>query len=126
MFPSGALIMAVPSNLPVKNARELLEYSRKNPANMGSYAAGAWPHMIADTWNQTEKTNIVTANYRGETPMWVDLVSGQVQMAVGSLQGILPHVQRGAGAIRIPGRRPVDRRGRGAGARPARRGLTPT
>ena len=28
--------------------------------------------------------------------MWVDVVGAQVQMAVGSVQGILPHVQRGA------------------------------
>ncbi len=28
--------------------------------------------------------------------MWVDVVGGQVQMAVGSVQGILPHIQRGA------------------------------
>ncbi len=96
LFPSGALLLAVPASLPVKNVRELLDYSRKNTVNMGSYAAGAWPHMIADTWNQTENLQIVTANYRGEVPMWVDVASGLVQMAVGSAQGVLPHVQRGA------------------------------
>ena len=37
-----------------------------------------------------------TVHYRGESPMWVDVVGGQVQMAVGSVQGILPHIQRGA------------------------------
>ena len=96
LFPSGALILGVPDKLPVKNAKELLAYAKANSCNMGSYAAASWPHMIADTWNQTENTQIVTVHYRGESPMWVDVVGGQVQMAVGSVQGILPHIQRGA------------------------------
>ena len=95
MFPSGALILGVPDKLPVKNPKELLDYARANPSNMGTYGAASWPHLIADTWNQAEKTNIVIAHYRGEAPMWVDVVGNQVQMAVGSVQGILPHVQRG-------------------------------
>ena len=95
LFPSGALIMGVPDKLPVRNPKELLDYARSHPSNMGTYGAASWPHLIADTWNQTEKTNIVIALYRGEAPMWVDVVGNQVQMAVGSVQGILPHVQRG-------------------------------
>ena len=95
LFPSGALILGVPDKLPVKNPKELLDYARVNPSNMGTYGAASWPHLIADHWNQTEKANIVVAHYRGEAPMWVDVVGGQVQMAVGSVQGILPHVQRG-------------------------------
>lgn len=96
LFPSGALILGVPDKLPVKSPKELLAWARSNTANMGSYAAGSWPHMIADVWNQTEKTQLVTVHYRGETPMWVDVSGGQVQMAVGSVQGILPHIQRGS------------------------------
>ena len=87
LFPSGALILGVPDKLPVKNPKELLDYARANPSNMGTYGAASWPHLIADHWNQTEKTNIVVAHYRGEAPMWVDVVGGQVQMAVGSVQG---------------------------------------
>ena len=96
LFPSGALIMGVPDKLSVKTPQDLLAWSRGNNANMGTYAAGSWPHMIADVWNQTEKTQIVPVHYRGETPMWVDVSGGQVQMAVGSVQGILPHIQRGS------------------------------
>ena len=95
MFPSGALILGVPDKLPVKTPKELLDHVRANPSSMGTYGAASWPHLIADTWNQTEKANIVIAHYRGEAPMWVDVVGGNVQMAVGSVQGILPHVQRG-------------------------------
>ena len=95
MFPSGALILGVPDKLPVKTAKELLDHIRANPSSMGTYGAASWPHLIADTWNQTEKANIVIAHYRGEAPMWVDVVGGQIQMAVGSVQGVLPHIQRG-------------------------------
>lgn len=108
-FPSGALIMAVPEKLPVKTARELIEHMRRNPSNMGTYGAGSWPHMIGDHWKHDEKLDTVVVHYRGETPMWVDVVSGQVQVAVGSVQGVLPHIQRGAvraiaalGKVRTP------------------------
>ena len=62
LFPSGALILGVPDKLPVKTPKELLAYARTNASNMGTYAAGSWPHMIADTWNQTEKTQIVSVH----------------------------------------------------------------
>ena len=45
LFPSGALTLGVTDKLPVKSPKELLAYARANSSNMGSYAAGSWPHM---------------------------------------------------------------------------------
>jgi tripartite-type tricarboxylate transporter receptor subunit TctC len=95
LFPSGALILAVNANLPIRNAKELVAYARKNPSNMGTYAPASWPHMIADTLNNTEGTKFTPIHYRGETPMWPDVASGQVQAAVGSFQAMNVHLQRG-------------------------------
>lgn len=95
LFPSGALMMAVNSKLPIKNAKELVEYARKNPSNMGTYSPASWPHMIADTLNSTEGTKFTPVHYRGENPMWPDVGSGQVQAAVGSFQAMNLHLQRG-------------------------------
>jgi tripartite-type tricarboxylate transporter receptor subunit TctC len=96
MFPSGALAFAVPDKLPVKTPKEFVELARKQPTNIGTYAPASWPHLIADTWNQTLGLNVVAVHYKGESPMYLDLSSGLVQGAVGSVQGLLPHLQRNA------------------------------
>ena len=95
LFPSGALVLAVHEKLPIRNAKELIAYARKTPSNMGTYSPASWPHMIADTLNGTEGTQFTPIHYRGETPMWPDIASGQVQAAVGSFQAMNVHLQRG-------------------------------
>jgi tripartite-type tricarboxylate transporter receptor subunit TctC len=95
LFPSGALLLGVNEKLPVKTAREFVTWARKNPAAWGTYGSGSWAHMLGDALNKQEKLDMVIAHYRGEAPMLVDLVSGQIQAAVGSVQGLLPHIQKG-------------------------------
>jgi tripartite-type tricarboxylate transporter receptor subunit TctC len=102
-FPSGPLVVGVPEKLGVSNFKELIEYAKKNPTNMGSYAPGSYPQMVADQTNRTEGTKIVTINYRGESPMWVDVAGGQVQVAIGSYQSFATVQQRGVRAIGVTG-----------------------
>ena len=109
LFPSGALLVAVNANLPVKNLRELVAFAKANPAAWGTYGAGSWAHMLGDVLNKSEKLNMVVAHYRGEAPMLTDLIGGQIQAGVGSVQGILPHIQAGklraigaTGKVRTP------------------------
>lgn len=102
-YPSGPLIVGVPEKLGVRTMRELIAYAKQNPTNMGSYAPGAYPQMVADQTNRNEGTKIVTINYRGESPMWVDLAAGQVQVAIGSYQSFATVQQRGVRAIGVTG-----------------------
>ena len=109
LFPSGALLLAVNASLPIKNLRELITYARGNPAAWGTYGAGSWAHMLGDVVNKNEKLSMVVAHYRGEAPMLVDLIGGQIQAGVGSVQGVLPHIQKGTlraigatGQVRTP------------------------
>ena len=102
-FPSGPLIVGVPEKLGVRTFRELVAYARQNPTNMGSYAPGGYPNMVADQTNRSEGTKIQTINYRGETPMWVDLAGGQLQVAIGSYQSFATVQPRGVRAIGVTG-----------------------
>lgn len=109
LFPSGALLMGVNAKLPIRNAKEMLAYVKKNETNMGSYSPASWPHMIADTLNGTEAAKFTTIHYKGESPMWPDVASGVVEMAVGSHQAMNVHIERGTvrpiaavGALRSP------------------------
>ena len=85
-FPSGPLIIGVGEKVPAKTLKEFIEWARQNPCSTGTYAPGSVPHMVADQLNRSEGTKIQAVHYRGESPMWVDLASGQIQIAVGSYQ----------------------------------------
>jgi len=103
VFPSGPLVVGVPDKLGIKTYRELIDYARSHNTNMGSYAPGSYPQMVADQANRTEGTKIVTVNYRGESPMWVDVASGQLQVAIGSYQAFNTVATRGVRAIGVTG-----------------------
>lgn len=109
LFPSGALLLAVNAKVPANNLRELIGFARSNPVAWGTYGAGSWAHMLGDVVNKSEKLSMALAHYRGEAPMLVDLIGGQIQAGVGSVQGIMPHIQKGTlraigatGKVRTP------------------------
>ena len=102
-FPSGPLVVGVSEKIPAKNMQEFIEYAKKNPTNMGTYAPGSIPHMAADQINRNAGTKIQSIHYRGESPMWIDVASGQVQIAVGSYQAFNTVQSRGVRAIGVTG-----------------------
>ncbi len=103
VFPSGPLVVAVPEKLPVRTFPEFVAWAKANQASMGSYAPASYPHMLADQVNRTDGTKIATVNYKGESPMWVDLATGQTQIAVGSYQAFATVQSRGVRAIGVTG-----------------------
>jgi tripartite-type tricarboxylate transporter receptor subunit TctC len=102
-FPSGPLVVGVGEKVPSRNIHEFVEFAKKNQVTMGSYAPGAYPHMVADQMNRRFGTNILTVHYRGEAPMWVDLASGQIQVAIGSYQAFSSVAARGVRPIGVTG-----------------------
>ncbi len=103
LFPSGPLVVGVPEKLGINSYRDLMAYAKANNTNMGSYAPGSYPQMVADQANRTEGTKILTVNYRGESPMWIDVASGQLQVAIGSYQAFNTVATRGVKAIGVTG-----------------------
>jgi tripartite-type tricarboxylate transporter receptor subunit TctC len=98
-FDAGHLPLAVNINSPIKTAREFLELAKRERVTMGNYAPGSFPHMVAQQLNKHHGAKIEPVPYKGEAPMWVDLASGQLTGAIGSISAILPHQQ--AGRIRV-------------------------
>jgi tripartite-type tricarboxylate transporter receptor subunit TctC len=103
VFPSGPLVAGVSEKIPVTTMKEFIQYAKQHPTNMGTYAPGSYPHMVADQVNRNEGTKIVPVHYRGESPMWVDLLSGQTQIAIGSYQAFATVQSRGVRAIGVTG-----------------------
>ncbi|MBK9985409.1 MAG: tripartite tricarboxylate transporter substrate binding protein [Betaproteobacteria bacterium] len=103
VFPSGPLVVGVSEKVPARNMREFIEFAKSNTTSMGTYAPGSYPHMVADQTNRSEGTKILSVHYRGESPMWVDVASGQVQIAIGSYQAFNTVAGRGVRPIGVTG-----------------------
>lgn len=103
MFPSGPLVLGVHDKLPVHNMNELIEWAKKNPTSMGTYAPGSYPHMVADQLSRQHGFRMQAVHYRGEAPMWLDLASGQLQVAIGSYQSFNAVSSRGVRPIAVTG-----------------------
>lgn len=103
LFPSGPLVIGVSEKVPATNMKEFIAWARQNPCNMGTYAPGSVPHMVADQLNRSDSTKIQAVHYRGESPMWVDLAGGQIQIAVGSYQSFATVATRGVKPIAVTG-----------------------
>ncbi len=102
-FPSGPLVVAVSEKVPARTMREFIEFAKTNTTSMGTYAPGSYPHMVADQTNRDEGTKILSVHYRGESPMWIDVASGQTQIAIGSYQAFATVAGRGVRAIGVTG-----------------------
>lgn len=103
VFPSGPLIVAVHERTGVRNLKELTEYVRKTPCSMGSYAVASYPHVFAETLNREYGGKVQTIQYKGEGPMWVEMGSGQLEMAIGSYQAFATVKDKGARPIAATG-----------------------
>jgi len=103
VFPSGPLVVAVAPAVPARDVKEFLAWGKGRDASMGSYAPGSYPQMLADLFNRNYGSKLQTIHYRGESPMWVDMASGQLQIAVGSVQAFNTVSTRGVKPIGVTG-----------------------
>ena len=104
IYPSGGLVVAVSEKVPARNFNELIEYARKNLSSMGSYAPASHPHMMAESLNKDYGLQLQAVQYKGEAPMWVDMASSQIQMAVGSFQAFAAVQGKGVRPIAVTGK----------------------
>jgi tripartite-type tricarboxylate transporter receptor subunit TctC len=103
VFPSGPLVVAVAPNVPARNMKEFVDWAKGKDLSMGSYAPGSYPQMIADLLVRRDGLRMQTIHYRGESPMWVDVASSQLQIAVGSVQAFNTVSTRGVKPIGVTG-----------------------
>jgi tripartite-type tricarboxylate transporter receptor subunit TctC len=103
IFPSGPLVVGVAPNVPARNLKEFIDWAKGKDLSLGSYAPGSYPHMLADLFTRNYGLKIQVIQYRGEAPMWVDVASNQLQIAVGSYQAFNTVSTRGVKPIGVTG-----------------------
>lgn len=97
LLGTSALVLVVNPKVPAQNVRELMALLKQRPGGM-SYASsgnGSPQHMSAEMFKAMTGTSIVHIPYRGAAPAISDVVGGQVEMTVGVVNQLLPHIRAG-------------------------------
>lgn len=100
---AGHLPLIVHKSLGVSNLKEFVEYARRNKVSLGTYAAGSYSHIAVAELNKFFGLNMEAVHYRGEAPMWQDLMAGVIQGGSGSVAAANAVLQAGVGIpIAVP------------------------
>ena len=90
-------VIVVNAALPVNNMEELLALAKSKPEALhyGSMGAGSYAHVSMEDLKRRAGIEMVHVPYKGAAPATSDLVSGQIQVALGNISGYQPFVKSG-------------------------------
>jgi len=97
LLASIPTVLIVHPDVPVKNVREFVEYSRANPGklNYSSGGAGSPQHLAMEMFKSMTGASITHVPYKGATQATLDVVAGQVQAMFIGLSLPLQHIKTG-------------------------------
>ena len=84
--------------LGVNTLAEFVAYARSHPGqiNFGSAGTGSITHLAAELLKRETMIDILHVPYRGIGPAIADMLGGHIQMLVGDVPSLVPHVQSGS------------------------------
>ncbi len=103
VYPTGPLVFAAAERTGIRDFKGMVEYARKNQTTMGNYVTGSYQQVLAGTLNRESGTRIEMVHYKGEVPMWVDMASGQLDIAIGSFLAFSNVKEKGLRPIAVTG-----------------------
>lgn len=94
---SFMLVLTVHPALPARNLKDLIALAKARPGQLsyGSSGVGATPHLNAEYFKAMAKIEINHVPYKGSGGMYLDLMSGRIEMGTSVLGGALPHIKSG-------------------------------
>jgi tripartite-type tricarboxylate transporter receptor subunit TctC len=90
-------VLEVHPAVPVKTVSELITYAKAKPGtlNIASLGSGTGTHLCGELFKIMAGVEMLHIPYRGSTPMLIDLIRGQVQVAFDNLPASLEHIRSG-------------------------------
>jgi tripartite-type tricarboxylate transporter receptor subunit TctC len=89
--------LVVHPSVPVKTVRDLINLAKARPGQLsyGAGGVGASTHLAAELFKSMAKVDILFVPYKGNGPAMNDLISGQVQLMIGTAGTVNPHIKSG-------------------------------
>ena len=93
---AGILLTLHPS-VPAQSVKELIALAKAKPGylNYASSGTGGNTHLATELFNIMAGTRMTHVPYKGTGPALTDLLAGNVQLIMGTLGVMLPHVKSG-------------------------------
>jgi tripartite-type tricarboxylate transporter receptor subunit TctC len=104
-------VVVVNPSLPVKTIGELIAYAKANPGKVtfASAGNGASNHLSGELLNAMGGIKMQHIPYKGDSPSLVDVIGGQVHVALPTTVAGLPHVRSGKlRALAVTGTKRLD------------------
>jgi tripartite-type tricarboxylate transporter receptor subunit TctC len=90
-------VLAAHPSLPVQSLPQLVKLARAKPASIsyGSPGYGTGAHLSAEYLSSVTGMKLVHVPYKGDAPGTIDLIAGQIALAVFPPISLVPHVRAG-------------------------------
>lgn len=108
MLAQGPVILIVNASLPVKNAKELIQYAKERPGKLtyGSGGIGSSTHLAGVLFDLAAGVNTVHVPFKSSGPALQALLGGHISMQWGGISSARPHVESGKiGAVAVTGKK---------------------
>ena len=92
-----SLVIAVHPSVPAQNLSELVAYAKAHPRQLtyGSSGSGGPLHMGAELFRSHAGVDLLHVPYKGNAPMTIALLSGEINLVFDSPVGPLPNIRAG-------------------------------
>jgi tripartite-type tricarboxylate transporter receptor subunit TctC len=92
------MMVVVKKDLPVKTLKELVDYAKAHPGEVGYGTAGKGSigHLAGISFNQQTGAGLSHIAYRGLSQAMTDVIAGQIEMMFDQVVSGAPHVRNGS------------------------------
>jgi tripartite-type tricarboxylate transporter receptor subunit TctC len=88
--------LVIHPSVPAKSLQEFVGHAKANPSKLTfGFGIGTHPHVLGEHFKVTTETEIISVPYRASAQSLTDLLSGRIQMNVGTASTLLPLIQQG-------------------------------
>ncbi|MFN0163760.1 MAG: tripartite tricarboxylate transporter substrate binding protein [Burkholderiales bacterium] len=90
-------VLVVHPGVGAKTLADLIRIAKSKPGALsyGSPGSGSTGHLSTELFKNRSGVFVVHIPYRGSGPMLLDLMAGQIQMAIDNLPSAIPHIRAG-------------------------------
>lgn len=90
-------VLVVHPSVPARNVAELVDFAKRNPdkLNYGSSGNGSPQQLATEMLNYAAGIKIQHVPYKGAVPAITDLLAGRIQVFIGAVNSLLPHIRDG-------------------------------
>ena len=92
----AALVLTVNNSVPASNVPEFIAYAKANPGKLAFGAGTGSARLASEMLKAKAGIDMLSVPYKSNAPALTDLRGGQIQVLLGDIALMLPHIRSGA------------------------------